>query len=88
VPIKEYPNKHYSNDDKYGCAYPRRHAALVFDDKKNETMLLPGESAGIVYLEGDAVYAPKQLQKFARIGIGDSEFLFAPLCDETFDWKE
>jgi hypothetical protein len=65
-----------------------RHAVLVFDEKKNETVLLPGESAGIVYLEKNAVYTPKPLQKFARIEIGDSEFLFAPLCDESFGWRE
>ena len=34
----------------------RNHAIIVFDPKKKETVLLPGSSNGLVYLQGDALY--------------------------------
>ena len=36
----------------------RNHAVIVFDPKKKETVLLPGDSNGIVYLNGNAVEEP------------------------------
>ena len=34
----------------------RNHGIVVFDPKKKQTVLLPGDSNGIVYLNDDAVY--------------------------------
>lgn len=64
----------------------RNHAVIVFDPKKKETVLLPGESNGIVYLDGNALYAPTALKPYAMIELGNSKFLFVPFCGEHFMW--
>lgn len=71
-------------DDRYVDKY--RHGVIVFDPKKTETMLLPGESKGLIYLEQNAIYATKKLDPFAQIEIGESVFLFVPFCGEHFSW--
>jgi hypothetical protein len=64
-----------------------RHAVLVYDGEKVETLLLPGESQGMVYLEKKAVYLPTILQPYARIRIGDTSLIFAPFCGNKFNWN-
>ncbi|MCC5463804.1 FHA domain-containing protein [Pelosinus baikalensis] len=66
----------------------RNHGIIVFDPKKKEMVLLPGESNGIVYLQGDAVYTPKVLNTYDVIELGDSKFLFIPFCGEQFNWED
>lgn len=66
----------------------RNHAVIVFDPKKKETVLLPGESNGIVYLEESALYAPTPLKPYSLIELGKSKFLFIPFCGEHFMWGE
>jgi hypothetical protein len=66
----------------------RNHGIIVFDPKKKEMVLLPGESNGIVYHQGDAVYTPKVLNTYDVIELGDSKFLFIPFCGEQFNWED
>ncbi len=64
----------------------RNHAVIVFDPKKKETVLLPGDSNGIVYLGENALYAPTVLKPYDIIELGASKFLFMPFCGEHFMW--
>lgn len=65
----------------------RNHAVIVFDKKKMETVLLPGDSNGIAYLNGDACYVPTTLDSYDVIELGCSKFLFIPFCGEHFMWE-
>lgn len=65
-----------------------RHAIIAFDDKKLKTTLLPGESVGLVYLEKEAVYAPKDISPYNRLEIGESTFLFVPFCGDQHQWRK
>ncbi len=56
----------------------RNHAIIVFDPKNKETVLLPGDSNGLVYLNENAVYAPEVLGEDSVIELGNSKFLFVP----------
>ena len=53
----------------------RNHAVLVYDSKNHETVLLPGDSNGMVYHNDAALYAP------------NSKFLFIPFCGDHFRWE-
>ena len=64
-----------------------RHASVVYDPKRVETMLLPGESMGLVYLEQNAVFEPRRLDPYARIDVGETTLLFIPFCGEHFSWE-
>jgi len=66
----------------------RNHGIIVFDSKKKETVLLPGDSNGIVYLNDTAVYTPMVLSPYDVIEMGDSKFVFIPFCGENFMWEE
>lgn len=66
----------------------RNHGIVVFDPKKKETVLLPGDSNGLVYHKEAAVYAPTVLNSYDVIEIGDSIFVFVPFCGENFMWED
>jgi hypothetical protein len=61
---------------------------LVYDPKKRQTLLLPGDSQGLVYVNGAAVYTPAELAPYDVIELGKSKFIFIPLCGENFEWQE
>lgn len=64
----------------------RNHAVFVFDAKKKETVLLPGDSNGLVYLNENAIYMPTTLNSYDQIEMGNSVFLFIPFCGSHFMW--
>jgi hypothetical protein len=64
------------------------HAVIVYDPKKRNTMLLPGDSQGLVYVNEETVYVPVELSSYDVIEMGKSKFLFLPLCGEHFEWHE
>ena len=66
----------------------RNHAVIVFDPKKKETVLLPGDAIGIVYLNDNALYAPMTLNPYDTIELGNSIFLFVPFCGDHFMWGQ
>ena len=51
-------------------------------------MILPGDSNGLVYLNGEAVYLPQTLSAYDVIEMGDSQFLFIPFCGEHYTWED
>jgi len=64
----------------------RNHAVLVYDKKRNETVLLPGDSNGIAYLKGVASYIPTPVSAYDLIEMGESKFLYVPFCGKHFRW--
>ena len=66
----------------------RNHGVIVFDPKKKETVLLPGDSNGLVYHNDAAVYTPTVLNSYDVIEMGDSKFVFVPFCGENFMWED
>jgi len=66
----------------------KNHAIIVYDPKMKNTMLLPGDSEGLVYLNNDAVYVPTEIKAYNTMEIGRSRFLFIPLCGDSFSWND
>ena len=66
----------------------RNHAVFIYEPKNRQTLLLPGTSQGLVYINGDAVYAPVVLSNYDSIEIGKSRFIFVGCCGENFEWSE
>ncbi len=64
----------------------RNHCVIVYDEKQGKTVILPGDSNGIVYLNEEAVYVPTPLGEYDVIEMGESRFLFIPFCGEHFMW--
>lgn len=66
----------------------RNHAIIVYDPKKKNNVLLPGDSSGIAYLNGEPAYMPSELSAYDVIELGKSKFLFVPFCGEHFEWQD
>ena len=66
----------------------KNHAIIVYDPKKRQTLLLPGDSKGLVYYNDEAIYAPTELSPYDTIEVGNSKFIFISLCGENFEWPE
>lgn len=66
----------------------KNHAVFVYDPKKRKTLILPGDSQGLVYVNDEAVYTPQELSAYDTIELGKSKFIFIPLCGENFEWSE
>jgi len=52
------------------------------------TVILPGDAAGLAYLNEEAVYVPTELKPYDTISLGNSRFLFVPLCGTNFRWED
>ncbi|MDR2354802.1 MAG: FHA domain-containing protein [Clostridiales Family XIII bacterium] len=65
----------------------RNHAVIAYDPKNRKFMLIPGDSEGIVYLDGDAIYEPQRLTDMNLIKLGRTTLLFRPLCGDNFNWE-
>jgi len=66
----------------------KNHTIIVYDQKKRNTVILPGDAAGLAYLNEEAVYIPTELKPYDVIELGKSRFLFVPLCGENFEWDD
>lgn len=75
----------------------RNHAIIMYDPEKNHTVVLPGDSQGLVYkLDNDdsweVVYEPKEMLSGDRLKIGNSEFIFVAFCGDNegfkFSWRD
>ncbi len=66
----------------------KNHTIIVYDEKKRNTVILPGDAAGITYLNGEAVYVPIELMPYDKIELGESTFVFVPFCGENFNWND
>lgn len=63
-------------------------AILAYDDRNRLFFFLPGQGRNLVWRNNNAVLTPEKLEAYDRLTIGNSDFLFIPLCGERFDWNE
>ena len=63
-----------------------RHASVAYDPKRRATWILPGEAAGLVYLNDQLVNTPMKLAARDTIEVGKTKLMFWPLCDDQFHW--
>ncbi|MBG9795980.1 hypothetical protein ABD76_27525 [Paenibacillus dendritiformis] len=64
----------------------RNHAVIVYDPKKRNFFLLPGDASGLAYHNNEAVYTPVELAAYDVLQLGRSKFIFIPLCGVHFEW--
>lgn len=62
------------------------HAIVSFNPKTRQFKLHPGDSRGLVYLNGDEVDGPSALKEGDVVELGQTKLMFVPLCDDTFTW--
>lgn len=63
-----------------------RHGVVVFDPKKLAFWVLPGDASGLVYINGEIVHSPTQLNPDDALEIGQSKLVLVPFCGTKFNW--
>lgn len=65
-----------------------KHGVVVFDPKRQSFWALPGDASGLVYLNGEAVYTPTQMNREDVLDIGKTKLVLIPFCGEKYNWSE
>ena len=63
-------------------------AHLAYDSKHNAFHLIPSDSTNPIYINDQPVYVPTKLGNADLIEMGQSKFLFIPLCTDLFNWQD
>ena len=71
-----------------GSVSGRKHAFIVYEPKKRDFYLQPGDSSGLTYLNDTFITEIKKLQANDMIELGGSKLLFIPFCVASFFWEE
>lgn len=65
-----------------------KHAIIIFEPKKREFFIKPGDSNGLVYLNGENIFDVKKIVQYDEIEIGGTTLKLATLCGEQFSWED
>ncbi|MDR3085695.1 MAG: FHA domain-containing protein [Christensenellaceae bacterium] len=61
-------------------------AVISYNPRSRQFHLMAGEGKPLVYLNGDEVLQPRQLQNLDTIEIGETTLAFYAVCGPHFDW--
>ncbi len=61
-------------------------AFIIYDARKNTFHLQAGMGESLVHLNDSLVFTHEELHAYDTILLGDSEFVFLPLCGPKFSW--
>lgn len=64
-----------------------KHAFIIYEPKKRNFYLQPGDGSGLTYLNDEYITDSKKLKSHDIIELGGSKLMFVPLCSESFSWE-
>lgn len=64
------------------------HALIIYEPRKRRFFIQAGTSNGLTYLNDELVFTHDELHAYDRITLGETEFVFVPLCGECFSWDQ
>jgi len=65
-----------------------KHLWIMYDPKKRDFYVQPGEGSGLSYVEDDIVTETRKLLPYNKIEIGNGLYIIVPLCGERFTWED
>jgi len=65
-----------------------KHAIVLYEPKRREFIVQPGDSRSLFYLNGEVVLNSNKISAYDELLIGDTKLLFIPLCGEKFGWDD
>jgi pSer/pThr/pTyr-binding forkhead associated (FHA) protein len=63
-----------------------QHASIVFNPNDASFSLRPGWSRSLVFVNDKLVLYPVMLNPYDKLTLGQSMFVFVPLCGDRFGW--
>lgn len=64
-----------------------RHAEVIFEPQTKAFWLKPGDSSGLVYLNGAIQFSPVPMKARDEITLGKTKLMLVPLVGADFDWN-
>jgi hypothetical protein len=65
-----------------------KHAIIVYEPRKREFIVQPGESKELFYLNDDVVLSSQKIKNFDKLIIGNTQLYFIAFCSESFAWED
>jgi hypothetical protein len=65
-----------------------RHGLVIFDPKKHTFWALPGDAAGLVYLNGEIVNSPTEMKGDDVMELGKTKLVLIAFCGGKYHWEE
>lgn len=66
----------------------QRHAIVLYEPRKREFIVQPGDSRELFYLNDDVVLGPEHLKAQDVLTVGNTSLMFFPCCGENFSWDD
>jgi pSer/pThr/pTyr-binding forkhead associated (FHA) protein len=66
----------------------KKHCFIIYEPRKREYILRPGDSANLAYLNGGLVSESTPITDGNLIEIGATTLRFVPFCGPDFDWQD
>lgn len=64
-----------------------KHAWIIYEPKKSQFLVQPGEASGLVYMDDENVLQPTVLVKNSVVELGNTKLMLIPLCGKDFSWE-
>ncbi len=64
------------------------HATIIYEPKSRKFFIQAGGGDGLVYKNDDILFGHEELNLYDKITLGKAEFVFVPLCGESFTWDD
>jgi hypothetical protein len=65
-----------------------KHCFIIYEPRKREFILRPGDGANLTYLNGTLVTEPQPMKAGDLIEAGKTTLRFVPFCGPGFDWQD
>jgi hypothetical protein len=69
-----------------GAISREKHATVTFEPQKQQFWLVPGESSGLVYLNGEVVHVPTHITERQVIELGKTRLVLVSFVSDSFRW--
>ena len=65
-----------------------KHALITYEPKQRKFYVKPGDSSGLTYINDEYITETNMISSRDMIELGNSKFIFIPLCGENFTWED
>ena len=60
---------------------------MIYEPKKREFFVQPGEGSGLSYLNEDIITETKKVAARDTLELGEGKYILVPLCGDDFTWE-
>ena len=64
------------------------HGTITYDPRGRQFYLQPGRGTNLTYVDDEPVLAPRALEPFTHVQMGNTILRFVPLCGAEFSWED